>query len=287
MNQFSIIVLDLGGTKLNIGRYRGGKIERSIIYPFDNTLSVDSSIDFLSQCIHELKQADTQGIAIGVPSIVDVKKGIVFNAVNIKSWREVPLKSLLEARFNLPVYVNNDVNCFTKGEHLSGSGQGYQDLVGLCLGTGLGAGIILQNNLYHGANCCAGEIGGVRYLDGTLDDYCSGTFFRKHFSQCGSLVAEQARQGDQKALAVFEQFGAHVAFAIKHLLLMIDPQLIVLGGSVTQSFDLFIESVWQNLADFPYQNVVEKLVIEKGQQQNSALLGAAQLFIESKEFLSC
>ena len=285
MKQFSLIVLDLGGTKLNIGRYRSGKIEHNIVYPFDNSMSVIDSIDFLSDCIHKLKQADTLGIAVGVPSIVDVNQGIVFNPVNIKSWREVALKTLLQARFNLPVYVNNDVNCFTKGEHLSGSGMGYHNMVGLCLGTGLGAGIILQNNLYLGANCCAGEIGGVSYLDGSLDDYCSGTFFRQHFNQCGSKLAEQAYNGDKQSLAAFEQFGEHVAFAIKHLLLMMDPQLIVIGGSVAQSFDLFIDSVWENLADFHYQNVIEHLVIKKCQQQNSALLGAAQLYVESKELL--
>jgi len=283
MEHFSLIVLDLGGTKLNIGRYRGGKIEHSVIYPFDNSMTVSDSIDFLSDCIRDLILEDTKGIAIGVPSIVNVDQGVVFNAVNIQSWQEVSLKKQLEQRFDLPVYVNNDVNCFTKGEHLSGCGKGYQDLVGLCLGTGMGAGIILQKNLYVGANCCAGEVGGVRYLDGHLDDYCSGSFFKKHYLQCGSELAERARSGDKQALTAFEQFGEHLAIAIKHLLLMIDPQLIVIGGSVSESFDLFIENVWKNLADFPYPNVIGNLEIKKSQQQNSALLGAAQLYLESKE----
>ena len=283
MEHFSLIVLDLGGTKLNIGRYRNGQIEGSVIYPFDNTMTVFNSIDFLSECIKGLMVEDTKGIAIGVPSIVNVDQGIVFNAVNIQSWQEVALKKYLEQRFDLPVYVNNDVNCFTKGEHLSGAGKGYQDLVGLCLGTGLGAGIILQNKLYLGANCCAGEVGGVSYLDGHLDDYCSGSFFKKHYQQCGSELAERARSDDKQALMAFEQFAEHLAFAIKHLLLMIDPQLIVIGGSVSESFDLFIENVWKNLADFPFPNVIANLEIQKSNQQNSALLGAAHLYLESKE----
>jgi len=283
MEQFSLIVLDLGGTKLNIGRYRGGKIEHSAIYPFDNSMTVSESINFLSNSISDIILEDTRGISIGVPSIVDVEQGIVFNAVNIQSWQEVSLKKQLEKRFDLPVYVNNDVNCFTKGEHLSGMGRDYQDMVGLCLGTGLGAGIILQNKLYLGTNCCAGEVGGVSYLDGHLDDYCSGSFFKKHYGECGSKLAEQARSGDKGALAAFEKFGEHLAFAIKHLLLMMDPQLIIIGGSVSQSFDLFIDNVWQNLADFPYPNVIENLVIEKSQQQHSALLGAAMLYLESED----
>jgi len=285
MKQFSLIVLDLGGTKLNIGRFRNGKIEHSVVYPFDNNMSVFDSIDFLNNCIESLMLEDTKGIAIGVPSIVNVEQGIVYNAINIKSWQEVPLKKQLEQNFNLPVYVNNDVNCFTKGEHLSGVGKGYQDLVGLCLGTGLGAGIVLQNKLYAGANCCAGEVGGVSYLDGYLDEYCSGSFFKKHYQQCGAELAEKAREGDEQAITAFETFGVHLATAIKHLLLMIDPQLIVIGGSVSQSFDLFIDAIWKNLAGFPYPNVIENLAIEKSQQPNSALLGAAQLFLESEDIV--
>ncbi len=276
-------MLDLGGTKLNIGRYRNGQIEQNTIYPFDGSMSVSESIDFLSHCINEIKLEDSQGISIGVPSIVDVDSGVVFNAVNIKSWQQVSLKQKLEQRFKMPVYVNNDVNCFTKGEHISGIGKGYQDLVGLCLGTGLGAGIVLQNNVYSGANCCAGEIGGVSYIDGYLDDYCSGSFFKTYYNQCGSKLAELAKKGDERALSAFEEFAQHLAFAIKHLLLMVDPQLIVIGGSVAKSFDLFIDNVWQNLKDFPYQNVIKNLVIEKSEQPNSALLGAAQLYLESME----
>jgi glucokinase len=283
MENFSLIVLDLGGTKLNIGRYRDGKIEESVIYPFDNSMTVYNSIDFLGDCIGNIILEDTSGIAIGVPSIVNVPQGIVSNAINIQSWQEVPLKALLEQRFALPVYVNNDVNCFTKGEHFSGCGKRYQNMVGLCLGTGLGAGLILQNKLYVGANCCAGEVGGVNYLDGHLDDYCSGSFFHKHYQQCGSKLAIQARNGEKHALLAFEQFAEHLAFAIKHLLLMVDPQLIVIGGSVSQSFDLFIEKTWKNLADFPYPNVISNLKIKKSQQQHSALLGAAHLYLESKE----
>jgi len=283
MKQSSVIVLDLGGTKVNVGRYRDGIIEQNMVLPFDGTLSVDDSIDFLLQCINEIKLDDSCAIAIGVPSIVDVEEGIVYAAVNIKSWQKVHLKDELQKRCGLPAYVNNDVNCFTVGEHLTGEGQGYNDMVGLCLGTGIGAGIILQNKLYSGANCCAGELGGASYLDSTLDYYCSGSFFQSEFQQSGQVLAQKARAGDKEAIGIFQQFGKHLSVAIRQLLLMLDPQLIIIGGSVSQSFDLFIEAIWQNLADFPYQNVLKNLVIEKSQQEHSALIGAAQLYLTSTE----
>jgi glucokinase len=83
---------------------------------------------------------------------VDVEKGIVYSVINIPSWHEVPLKQILEDRFGLPVFVNNDANCFAMGELYYGSGRGYRHLVGLIVGTGLGAGIVVNGRLYSGAN---------------------------------------------------------------------------------------------------------------------------------------
>lgn len=281
MKQSSLVVIDLGGTKINYGLYRAGNIASNVVKPFNADLSVEQTISFIQACIEEMKSSDTCAVAIGVPSIVDVKHGIVFNAVNIKSWRKVNLKSTLEALLGLPVYVNNDVNCFVKGEHLFKKNRGYHDIVGLCLGTGVGAGIVIQDSVYNGINGCAGEVGNFNYLQSTLDDYCSGKFFKAHYNECGAKLADKARAGDTQAIMAFEQFGQHLSVAVSHLLLMLDPQLIVLGGSVTQSFDLFIDSLWQNLADFPYPSIIKNIVIEQSTEKNSALLGAAALYLET------
>jgi len=281
MKHSSIVVIDLGGTKINFGLYRVGNIDNNIIKAFDATLSVEDSILFIKTCIDEIRVSDTCAIAIGVPSIVDVELGIVFDAVNIKSWKKVHLKDSLESLVDLPVYVNNDVNCFVKGEHLAKQNQNHQDMVGLCLGTGLGAGIVLQNRVYAGINGCAGEVGSFSYLNGSLDDYCSGKFFKDHYFECGAKLAEKARTGDEQSLLAFEEFGLHLAVAVRHLLLILDPQVIVIGGSVAKSFDLFIDSLWKNLADFPFPSVINSLVIEQSCQENSALLGAAQLYLET------
>ena len=80
-------------------------------------------------------------------------------------------------------------------------------MVGLCLGTGLGSGIVLENKVYSGVNGCAGEVGSVKYLQGYLDDYCSGKFFKKHYQESGEVMAGKARSGDENALGAFKQFG--------------------------------------------------------------------------------
>src|SRR5690606_24955530 len=112
-----------------------------------------------------------------VPSVVDVDKGIVYDVQNIPSWKEVPLKAIMEERYGVPVQVNNDANCFALGEKYFGQGRDSKAFIGLTLGTGLGAGIILNDKLYAGPNCGAGEFGMVPYLDYHYEYYASGQFF--------------------------------------------------------------------------------------------------------------
>lgn len=277
----SIVTLDIGGTKINAGRYVNGVIEDSRSFKFCANANLENIEAFIIHCIDTFFIQNTIGIAIGVPCIVDTQLGVVYDAVNIPAWKEFDLKSRLEQHYKVEVYVNNDVNCFTAGEHKFGAGKGYNDIVGLCLGTGVGSGFIIQNQLYQGQNCSAGEVGEISYLNSTIDDYCSGRFFELQYGVNGAELALSARAGDTLAIAAFEQFGQHLAHAIAHLLLIIDPQVIVIGGSVSHSFDLFIEAVWKGLKTFPYQKVIKNLTISPSNQHDSALLGAAHLHLAS------
>jgi len=280
MNSTSIVALDIGGTKINIGRYKNKNIEINQVLAFCAQASADEILTFIIACIDKMKDDSTMAIAIGVPCIVDTESGTVYDAVNIESWQKVTLKSALQQHYQLPVYINNDVNCFTAGEHVVGAGQGYNDLIGLCLGTGFGVGFVLNNQLHAGNNCSAGELGSLRYLNSTIDDYCSGHFFKQHYQLDGAALAEKARAGDEEARQAFADLGKHLAHAITTLLLVVDPQLIVIGGSVAKSFDLFIDALWQELKTFPYQRVIERLNIVQSSNANSALIGAAELYLK-------
>jgi len=283
MNSTSIVALDIGGTNINIGRYKDKNIEINQVLAFCAQGSADEILTFIIDCIDKIKDNSTVAIAIGVPCIVDTESGTVYDAVNIESWQKVTLKSALAQHYQLPVYINNDVNCFTAGEHAVGAGKGYNDLIGLCLGTGFGVGFVLNNQLHTGNNCSAGELGSLRYLNSTIDDYCSGHFFKQHYQLDGATLAEKARAGDEEAKQAFVDLGKHLAHAITTLLLVVDPQLIVIGGSVAKSFDLFIEALWQELKTFPYQRVIERLNIVQSGNANSALIGAAELYLKHQE----
>jgi glucokinase len=112
-----------------------------------------------------------------VPSIVNRKEGIVYDVQNIRAPQEVYLKEILEKEIKVPVYLDNDANCFALGEYRFGAGQGSKHLVGLTIGTGMGAGIINDGFLLKDANGGAGEFGIIPYLDAGYESYCSGQFF--------------------------------------------------------------------------------------------------------------
>ena len=108
--------IDIGGTNLSLGLVENGKIIQEIHTPsFRPEMTLDETLDYLAAQIEKVFRAGTEKIGIGVPSVVDVKQGIVYDTQNIPSWTVVPLKERLEKRFGVPVGVNNDANCFAMG----------------------------------------------------------------------------------------------------------------------------------------------------------------------------
>lgn len=234
-------------------------------------------------------------IGIGVPSVVDVEEGIVYDVQYIPSWKEVPLKKILETRYNKPVFVNNDANCFALGEYYFGKGKSAEkgnnagegknigSMVGLTIGTGLGGGIIIHDKLFEGYNCGAGEFGCLPYKDNILEYYCSGSFFKNVYNLDGVEVYEAATKGDAQALQLYGELGTHVGNAIKAVLYTYDPQLIVLGGSVSQAYELFRETMWATVKTLAYGKTAERIRIETSDLKNSGILGAAALYYNAQQ----
>ncbi|MCY1722648.1 ROK family protein [Prolixibacteraceae bacterium Z1-6] len=271
-----VIGVDLGGTGIKGGRIVNEQIVSVEKCQTPKTTKAEVVTDRIIGLIKQLIQPSTKAIGIGIPSVVDTQKGIVYDAMNIPAWKEVHLKAILEAEFNIPVYVNNDANCFAIGEKFYGEGKNYQNFVGLTLGTGLGAGIIQQGRLLQDANCGSGEFCVVPYLDADFESYCSGMFFQSQGLD-GQELYEKAIAKDAKSLKVFEDFGFHIAQLIKLVVATIDPQMIVFGGSVAKAFHLFERPMYAEILNFAYPNSVKNLEIRTSQIANQAIYGAAAL----------
>lgn len=279
--QHTVIGVDLGGTNVRAGRVVDGVIQQHATRKVSSAAAEEVVLEEVAATIQDVMTAETTAIGIGVPSVVDEDTGIVYNVENIPSWQEVHLAQFLNDRFSVPAFVNNDVNCFVLGEHCFGQGQGHPSIVGLALGTGVGGGIIIDNRLYAGATCGAGEFGMVPYLDQNVEYYCSGEFFEKIHNTTGEAVLAQAEQNDSAALAIMDEFGAHLGNAIMLVLHTVDPELIILGGSVSNAFPFFEASMRRRLQTFAFPKTVERLQIVCSTLPDVAILGAASLCLQS------
>lgn len=282
MARNNIIGVDLGGTNARAGLVRNQQLGEVSSVQINPHGSEEEVLDHLCGLIDRMKPQDVDGVGIGVPSVVDIEKGIVYDVQNIPSWQEVPLKSIIEDRYSIPVLVNNDANCFALGEKHFGKGVGYQSVIGLIVGTGFAGGIIVDGKLYPGMNCGAGEFGMIPYLESIHEHYCAGQFFTRHVGQTGAEVFQRAVEGDGEAVKIFAEFGHHVGQGIKMILYAYDPEIIILGGSVRKAFRFFKEAMWESIRSFAFSNSVKSFKIEVSELEHVAILGAAALHYDAE-----
>ena len=265
--------IDLGGTNIRIAQVEKGNCLNKVSVPCLAQQDASTVLNQLSQLIRNMMNEQVDGIGIGVPSIVDPEKGIVYNVANISSWKEIHLKEILENEFKVAVAINNDSNCFTLGESLYGEGKSYTNMfMDLC------GCISLKEccRLYGGQYMGAGEIGSFPYLDSDFEHYCSSFLF-KRYGTTGAVVAEKAQQGEQAALEIWKEFGRHLGNLIKAILFAYAPQAIVLGGGIVSAFPFFKNAMEQTMQSFPYKIISDNVSVVASHQKDSSLLGAAAL----------
>lgn len=278
-----VIGVDLGGTNMRAGIVENGSIVKVVANKVPKTKNWEEVMEELYKTIDSVWTPEVAGIGIGVPGIVDAQNGIVYDIQNIPSWVEVPIGTLIKMRYKVNVFVNNDANCFAVGERFFGDGQRFDDFVGLITGTGMGAGIIKWGRLLPDQNCGAGEFGMIPYLDQNYEYYCSGQFFTNIAGYDGAETARRAKAGDKDAIVLFEQYGRHLANAIKSIIFAIDPAAIIIGGAVSQSFPLYKGHLMNELSTFPYGRTIERISVIPSIMPDVAILGAAALVFNDSQ----
>jgi len=273
----NIIGIDLGGTNVRGGIVSENKLSKTISQKINAQASMEEVLQQLFVFTDKLIHPSITAIGIGVPGLADAAKGIVHDVVNIPSWKEVPLKDRMEERYKIPVFINNDANCFALGEFYFGKGKGCHSMVGLTIGTGLGSGIIINKKLHSGLTGGAGEFGMIDYLDECYEYYASGQFFQNVYKTDGELIFKRAASGDAEAIRMYEEMGEHLGNAIKMILYALDVELIILGGSVRHAFDYFNKTMWKQIKTLVFQRSPQLLRIEVSELENSGILGAAAL----------
>ena len=271
--------IDIGGTNISFGLVENGTIREGFsVRSFAPGSTLEETLDYLSAQIRRIIRPDTRRIGIGVPSVVDVERGIVYDTQNIPSWKEVPLKDELEKRFGVPVSVNNDANCFAMGVYGTYPADAKPRLLVVAtLGTGVGIGIVNEGKLFCGVNCGAGELCSLPYGGSILEDYCSKKFFTSSGRDSWSL-AEAARKGDPEAQLFFDEFGRHLGAMICTVLFAYDPDTVALAGGVANTYPYFRASMENYLkTHFPYAKALSRLKIDVCTDNDIPVIGASMI----------
>lgn len=278
--QKNVIGVIFGGKHLSAARIENGVIA-DIVHREVNNREAEEVI--LSEIIHTINSVYTDsvaGIGVGVPSLVDVKHGIVINPTNIPSWHKVHLKDILEEQFNVPVYINNDANCFALGEKYFGVAKDYESIAGITIATGFGVGIIINGKLYSGRNAGAGEFCSIPYRDHDYEYYCSTKYFEEKYGLKNEILLARAKKKDKIALAIYELFGMDLGNAIKTIMYALDPDAIVIGGIMAEAYDFYKEAMLKTVNSFIYKGTVKNIKIFKSTEANIPVYGAAALCFE-------
>lgn len=272
----------MGGTNIRVGMVEDQAVRVLHQEPTPAEGREDEVLEQLYTLLDRMPTHQAATIGAGVPSVVDVEEGIVYDVQNIPSWTEVPLKAQLEERYGVPTSVQNDANCFALAEYHYGSGRGESPMVGLILGTGFAGGIVVDGALLSGRNCGAGEFGTAPYKDSIYEHYCAGQFFERQYDTTGKEAFERAQDGDEEARAMFGEMGTHLGRALKSVLYAVDPAHIVLGGSVRHAHPFFEEAMWEELESFAYPRALETLTVEVSSLNHAGVLGAAALGLQDE-----
>jgi len=283
MNDQTFIGIDLGGTHIRAGLVKGGELSGISHSPINAQGTERQVLQQMFDMLDQLINPAVSGIGIGVPGLVDNESGVVFDVINIPSWKKIPLKKLIEDRYNQQVLINNDANCFALGEFYFGKGKGHDSMIGLTIGTGLGSGIILNKKLYGGKTGGAGEFGMIDYLDKYYEYYACGQFFQNVYGIDGETVFRKAQEGDKECIELYAQLGTHLGNAIKTILYAYDTDLIILGGSVRNAFSFFSDAMWGQIKTFAFSRAVDRLQIQVSELKNSGILGAVALHYDMKK----
>lgn len=320
MSIYSIGV-DLGGTNLRVGAFlQDGECLGSRSIRTDVAGGPASAIRDIVQVVKDMKNCAPDkrliGIGIGTPGPLELPIGILRNPPNLPGWSGFPLLEELRKALGPKVYLENDANLAALAEWLFGAGQSHgspNSLVMLTLGTGVGSGIILDGKIWDGFCGMGGEAGHVPVFEdgavcgcggrGCLEQYASATAISRLAGEHGLKsssgealtaegVAELAAEKNPSALAVFRVVGKSLGISLAGLINTLNLPLYVIGGGVSESWDLFAPAMYEEARSRSY---VYRLTLPKDERKadssadgetfivraqrgsESGLLGAAML----------
>lgn len=251
--------IDLGGTKILVAAVRHGTVIAREQVPTPQTGFRDVVTAIRDAARSVLEEAGPERVTragIGSPGPLDLREGLVLFAPNIVGMENVPLRAAVEESLGLPVTLENDANAAGYAEHLYGAATGLPTSIYLTLSTGIGGGLFIGEEIIHGANGIAGEVGHMAVLPGgpvggdghpgTLEALAAGRAIARDATYAYGLplttkeVFARAEDGERTALAIIDNAAEFTAIGMANLVKILDPAAFVLGGGLTRAGDFYL-----------------------------------------------
>lgn len=290
-----VIGVDLGGTKIMTGAItRKGEILGTPVKiatggheAAEEILKrITGSIEFFLNNL-QLTVRDVRGIGIGSTGPLDSETGLILQCPQLPNMHFYNLREAVQKHFNVPVKINNDANCLIFGESIFGAAADAKSVAGFTLGTGIGCAIVLDKKIWNGATGTAAEIWASPYKNGIIEDYVSGAGVVKIYKcisgkEKSSLeIYELATQDDAGALQTWKEFGEHLAVAMCWTINLIDPEVVVLGGSIAAAYPFFKDAMEAKLERFICTIPAQKTkIVLAGLGDHAGFIGAACLMLD-------
>ncbi|MGD0353646.1 MAG: ROK family protein [Dehalococcoidia bacterium] len=312
--QRPVLTVDIGGTKMIVAVVLpAGKIISRRYYLTQADGGTRAVINRLSSAINRsiaqgrFKKTELMGIGIAVAGILDTRRGMVSTSPNLPGWRNVPLRDIIAARSGLATYLINDASAAALGEQRFGAGRGFDNLLYLTVSTGIGGGIIINGELYSGADGCAGELGHMTIEAngpqchcgnfGCLEALASGWAIAKEAvtrinqgerSSIAELVdggvdnitaetvATAARRGDKVACDIVAKAANYLGIGLANLVNIFNPELIVIGGGLSKMGNMLLKPAREVIKERAFRLPAQSVRIVRARLgSNAGIIGAA------------
>jgi len=307
MNKKIIVGVDIGGTNVKLGLVSAqGRIACQTSFSTKGYIRnkkelIRAVIDKI-QSLFDQKYSSSRkiaGIGVGLPGLVNPVKGIVKFLPNIPGWRNVPLADIIQQKIKVPVFIENDVNLIALAEWKFGAGSGVRNMLCMTLGTGVGGGLILNNQLYRGEGYVAGEIGHIPIEQNGLPCNCGGWGCLERYvgnRQLQATAAEvlhekgitledvcaRAAQGDPLALKFWDETAVTIGNALTGIVNVLNPTRIVIGGGVANASRFMFKTIEKTIKQrsMHVQGAMVKIVKAR-LGHKAGVMGAAVLVMDA------
>ena len=310
--------VDLGGTKiLSVVATEEGHVLGEDRRPTHAAEGPDAVLDRIVESLQAaLAQAETgtdgiAGVGISTPGPCDPERGIVTNAPNLPGWENIPLAAIVSERLGVPTVMENDAAAACYGEYRYGAGQGLRHIIYLTVSTGIGAGIMIDGELYGGASGAAGEVGHIIVDNagpmcncgnrGCVEAFSSGYGIARAAAEAiragnspaladiaggetptAEMVHQAAQEGDRASREIIERAGHHLGLGLIGMLNSFNPEALILGGGLLNMGDMYLGPALRAAREGAFEQILSDVTIVQARLGNMAgALGAMALMLRA------